>query len=120
MKRTFDKRKFRYASTSAALTALIIAAIIVFNIIFSALGSKFLWYVDLTPELVFTLTDECFDLIDTYEKTGVPLMMLENCCYGRREMMALNMREKGVFGEIVHCTGAYAHYLNKVELFTKI
>jgi len=61
--------------------------------------------------------EECYDLIDTYEKTGVPLMMLENCCYGRREMMALNMRDQGVFGEIVHCTGAYAHYLNKVELF---
>ena len=66
-----------------------------------------------------TLQD-CYDLIETYEKTGVPLMMLENCCYGRREMMALNMREQGAFGEIVHCTGAYAHYLNKVELFKEL
>ena len=64
--------------------------------------------------------DDCYDLIDTYEKTGVPLMMLENCCYSRREMMTLNMREKGLFGEIVHCTGAYAHYLNKVELFKEM
>ncbi len=64
--------------------------------------------------------EDCFDLIDTYEKTGVPLMMLENCCYSRREMMTLNMREQGVFGEIVHCTGAYAHYLNEVELFKEL
>lgn len=65
MKNTaFNRRKLRYASTSVLLTALIIAAIIVFNIIFSALGTKFLWYVDLTPDQLFTLSDECFELIE--------------------------------------------------------
>lgn len=64
--------------------------------------------------------EECFDLIDTYEKTGSPLMMLENCCYGRREMLILNMVKLGLFGEIVHCTGAYAHYLNRCELFAEM
>ena len=60
---------------------------------------------------------ECWDLVDTYEQTGVPVMMLENACYGQREMLALNMKKLGLFGEIVHCTGAYAHYLNECELF---
>lgn len=60
---------------------------------------------------------ECWDLVDIYEQTGTPLMMLENCCYGRREMLALNMVEQGLFGEIVHCDGAYSHYLPDVELF---
>ena len=64
--------------------------------------------------------EECFELIDVYEKTGTPLMMLENCCYGRREMMALNIVKQGLFGEIVHCTGAYAHYLNDCELFAEL
>ncbi len=59
---------------------------------------------------------ECFDLVNAYEETGAPLMMLENCCYGRREMMALNMVKKGLFGEIVHCDGGYLHYLNEAEL----
>ena len=63
--------------------------------------------------------EECFDLIETYEKTKVPIMMLENCCYGRREMMTLNMRELGLFGEIVHCDGAYAHYLVNEDLFDR-
>ena len=62
--KAFNRRKLRYASTSVLLTALIIAAVIVFNIIFSALGTKFLWYVDLTPDMLFTLSDECFDLIE--------------------------------------------------------
>lgn len=61
--------------------------------------------------------DECYELVRAYEETGVPVMMLENCCYGRREMMLSNMVSQGLFGEIVHCTGGYMHYLNKVELF---
>ena len=63
---------------------------------------------------------ECFDLVATYEETGVPVMMLENCCYGRREMMVLNMVKQGLFGELVHCTGGYQHYLNDEDLFKNI
>ncbi|MBQ7983305.1 MAG: Gfo/Idh/MocA family oxidoreductase, partial [Clostridia bacterium] len=62
---------------------------------------------------------ECWDLIDAYEETGVPLMMLENCCYGRREMMALKMVKDGLFGEIIQCTGGYHHYLNDGELYRR-
>lgn len=63
--------------------------------------------------------NECFDLVRTYEETGIPVMMLENCCYGRREMMALKMAKMGMFGEIIQCNGGYHHYLNPAELFIK-
>ncbi len=53
--------------------------------------------------------EECWALVRAYEETGVPVMMLENCCYGRREMMALNMVKQGLFGEVVHCDGGYMH-----------
>ena len=59
---------------------------------------------------------ECFALVDTYEQTGSPLMMLENCCYGRREMMAMRMVKEGLFGEVVHCDGGYLHYLPEEDL----
>ena len=55
--------------------------------------------------------DECWELVRTYEETGVPCMMLENCCYGREELMVLNMVKQGLFGEIVHCQGGYRHDL---------
>ena len=64
--------------------------------------------------------EECYDLVRTYEETGVPVMMLENCCYGRREMMLYNIVSQGLFGEIVHCTGGYMHYLNNFGLFKDI
>lgn len=54
---------------------------------------------------------ECWKLIETYERTKVPCMILENCCYGREELMVLNMVKQGVFGEIVHCSGGYMHDL---------
>ncbi len=55
--------------------------------------------------------DDCFRLVRTYERTGTLCMMLENCCYGKYELMALNMIKKGLFGEIVHLSGGYHHDL---------
>lgn len=55
--------------------------------------------------------EDCYKLVDTYEETKTPFMLLENCCFGRRELMALNMVKKGLFGEVVHCSGGYHHDL---------
>ena len=59
---------------------------------------------------------ECFDLLAAHEETGAPLMMLENLCYGRRELLATRMEREGLLGEVVHCTGGYCHYLNDCDL----
>lgn len=72
-------------------------------------------YTGVEVGCLYTIKD-CWDLIDAYEKTGAPLMMLENCCYGRREMTALRMAKEGLFGEIVHATGSYSHYLPECDL----
>ncbi len=55
--------------------------------------------------------EECFALVEAYERTQTPFMFMENCCYGRHELMVLNMVKQGVFGEIVHCSGGYHHDL---------
>lgn len=55
--------------------------------------------------------EDCWRLVRAWEKNPVPFMFLENCCYCRREMMVMNMVKKGLFGEIVHCAGAYCHDL---------
>lgn len=58
---------------------------------------------------------ECWQLVNTSEKTRRHCMMLENCNYDFFEMATLNMAQKGLFGEIVHAEGAYIHdlrYLN--------
>ncbi len=57
--------------------------------------------------------EDCWKLVRTYEETKTPCMMLENCCFGRDELMVLNMVRQGVFGEIVHCQGGYRHDLRE-------
>ena len=49
---------------SALITALVIAAIIVLNVICSALGGKYGWHIDLTREQIYTLSDTCVELLD--------------------------------------------------------
>src|SRR5260221_2450634 len=55
--------------------------------------------------------EECWQLVETSEKTRKHCMMLENCCYDFFELMTLNMGRQGFFGEIVHAEGAYIHDL---------
>jgi predicted dehydrogenase len=55
---------------------------------------------------------ECWQLVDTSEKTRKHCMMLENCVYDFFEMTALNMAQLGLFGEILHVEGAYIHNLD--------
>jgi hypothetical protein len=58
-----------------------------------------------------TTLEECWEMVDTSEATGKHCMMLENCNYGREELMLLNMIKQGVFGEILHAEAAYIHEL---------
>ena len=55
--------------------------------------------------------DECWELVRTYERTKTPLMMLENCCYGRNELAVLNMVRQGVFGKVGYAECGYCHDL---------
>jgi predicted dehydrogenase len=56
-----------------------------------------------------TTIDECWQLVETSEKTRKHCMMLENCNYDYFELLTLNMARQGMFGEIIHGEGAYLH-----------
>jgi predicted dehydrogenase len=55
--------------------------------------------------------DECWQLVETSERTRRHCIMLENVCYDFFEMMTLNMARQGFFGDIIHGEGAYIHDL---------
>lgn len=55
--------------------------------------------------------DECWQLVETSERTKKHCMQLENCCYDFFEIMTLKMAREGFFGEVVHVEGAYIHDL---------
>ncbi len=62
-----------------------------------------------------TTMAECWDLVDTYEETKSPLMILENVCYRRDVMAVLNMARQDVFGELIHARCGYRHDLRGVK-----
>lgn len=59
---------------------------------------------------------EAWQLVETAERTNRHCVMMENCNYGRREMMVLNMVRQGLFGEIIHAEGGYLHDLTNYKL----
>ena len=59
----FNSRKFKYGSAATAFTVAFIAIVVIFNIIFSALARKYMWYVDLTKEQVYTLSEEAKEIM---------------------------------------------------------
>jgi len=59
--------------------------------------------------------EECWELVHTSERTGMPLMMLENVCYRRDVMAVMNMVRQNIFGEMIHLQGGYQHDLREVK-----
>ena len=58
---------------------------------------------------------DCWDIVDAHEETGVPLMMMENVNYRRDIMAVMNMVRQGLFGELIHMQGGYQHDLRGVK-----
>lgn len=56
-----------------------------------------------------TTLEECWQLVETSERTRRHCVILENCCYDFFELLTLNMARQGFFGEIIHGEGAYIH-----------
>lgn len=59
--------------------------------------------------------EECWQLVDTAERTQRHCMMLENCIYDFFELTTLRMAQEGLFGELLHVGGAYIHHLDSWE-----
>ncbi len=53
--------------------------------------------------------EECWELVDTSEKTGLGCMMLENWSFRSDNLALLNMVRQGAFGKIVHVHCAHSH-----------
>ncbi|MBE6599683.1 MAG: hypothetical protein E7640_00540 [Ruminococcaceae bacterium] len=58
-----NTKKLRYGGVAVALTAIIIAVIVLFNVIFTALSSKYMWYIDMTANRIYSLTDQCLTVV---------------------------------------------------------
>ena len=62
-----------------------------------------------------TTIDNCWELVETSEKTKKHCSMMENCNYDKVEMMILNMVKKGLFGDLIHAQCGYLHDLRAIK-----
>lgn len=58
-----------------------------------------------------TTVEECWQLVNTAERTRRHCFMLENCCYDTFHQATLTMAEEGLLGTLTHLEGAYIHDL---------
>jgi len=62
--------------------------------------------------------DDCWLLVETAEKTRKHCVLMENCCYDRREMMILYLVRRGMLGELLHAECGYLHDLRSIKFST--
>ncbi len=57
--------------------------------------------------------EECWQLVETSERTRRHCIMLENCCYDYWETLVKRMVQAGLLGELTHAECAYIHDLRR-------
>lgn len=60
--------------------------------------------------------EECWQLVETSERTRKHCVMLENCCYDYVETMVKRMVHAGLLGTLTHAECAYIHDLRTLLL----
>lgn len=69
-KNALHSRRFRYGGVALILTCVLIAAVILFNALFTFLAQKLLWYTDMTTESLYTLSDAAISALKDVDSKG--------------------------------------------------
>ncbi len=64
--------------------------------------------------------EECWELVDTWERTKTPFMFLENCCFNKDELLITSLVRNGVMGEISYASAAYGHDIREEVAYGNI
>ncbi|NNE47299.1 MAG: Gfo/Idh/MocA family oxidoreductase [Rhodothermales bacterium] len=62
-----------------------------------------------------TTVEGCWELVEAAEKHRLHCVMMENCNYGRSELMVFNMVRQGLLGEVLHAECGYLHDLRAIK-----
>lgn len=64
----FQKKKFKYGAFAVALTCVTVAVVIAANVIFASLAAHYFWYVDMTGEELYDVSNEAVTLLEGVDK----------------------------------------------------
>lgn len=102
--------KFKYGATAVVFTVVFVAAIIIFNVIFTALGNNYQWYFDLTKKDLTGVSDQSFEMLDAagIENHNVRILFFQTEEEIGQNQYLYYMHE---------CAKRYAvHYPNNIEI----
>jgi hypothetical protein len=96
-------RRMRYGGMTVYLTVTLIAALVLLNAIFSLLANYYSWYIDMTPDKLYSVSDLCHELLsdaieDAEEQSGKRVKAEIIFCEDYREY------EKGEVGHYIYNT----------------
>lgn len=103
-----DEYAFRRLMERDDLDAVIIATPWAWHTPMALYGMKAGKYVAVEVPAAQSI-QECWQLVETSERTRNPCMMLENWSFRRDNLAVLNMIRAGLLGEVVHCHCAHSH-----------
>ncbi len=63
-----ENKRLKHGAISVAITALVLVAVILFNIVFSLLANRFLWVIDTSPNDLIKISDYSRTLLDGIDK----------------------------------------------------
>ena len=72
----FSNKKFKYGSSAIALTAVVVAAVVAANAIFGAVCYALLWFVDMTAEQLYGITDVSRELLSDLSDTDTKIKIV--------------------------------------------
>ena len=112
---TGDEHAFEDLLKNVKLDAIIIATPWEWHVPMAVASMKALVPYTAVEVSAANTLEECWDLVNAHEETGMQLMILENVCYRRDVMAVLNMVRTDLFGELIHCRCGYEHDLRGVK-----
>lgn len=106
IKNIFNSRKFKYGSVAILFSALFVVAVIVINLIFTALDDKYNLKYDMTKSGIFTLTDATEQVLEGID-SEVSIKFL----------MPIDKVEESETGKYIkECAESYAQKFENIKL----
>jgi hypothetical protein len=59
--------------------------------------------------------DDCWAMVEAAERLQKHCVLMENCNYGRMELLCFHLTKLGLLGEILHAEGGYLHDLRGIK-----
>lgn len=94
MKGLFQSRKFRQGSLATAIAVVVIALVIVINLVASTLTDRYSLTVDLTPEKLFSITDETKEYLSGLDRDVTVYVMSSEEDYAAAYLQVLEVLKK--------------------------